>query len=253
MKCGEIKRFAHAYIDGEFDASERALLEEHLTQCPSCREDVQGLAAFQRALQKRAAQPPMSSEAKSRLLGRVRSQLQQPARKRFQFPLAAAASLVVLLGAFFLYQGWQAPDQLAQIVDESIAAHEASLPPEAKGSNEEIQGYLARHGELIAEPPLKESDKTRLVGVRLTRIGKSKALLYRYLHQGRDISVVQLPKRLPASGDLPRPGQDTLSRVVYTGARNGHAVTTFESTNNTNTVIGDIPEPELLKLVPASL
>jgi hypothetical protein len=227
VKCGEIKRFAHAYIDGEFDASERALLEEHLTQCPSCREDVQGLAAFQRALQKRAAQPPMSSEVRSRLTARVRSQLQQP--------------------------GWQAPDQLSQIVDESIAAHEASLPPEAQGSNEEIQGYLARHGELIAEPPLRESDKTRLVGVRLTRIGKSKALLYRYLHQGRDISVVQLPKRLPASGDLPRPGQDSLSRVVYTGARNGHAVTTFESTNNTNTVIGDIPEPELLKLVPASL
>jgi hypothetical protein len=253
VKCGEIKRFAHAYLDGEFDSNERVLFEDHLSECDSCREDIQGLAVFGKAVRERAASPRLTGEARTRISARVHAEMSRSSRRFFLMPSAAAAALVMALGAFFIYQGWQAPDKLSHIVEESIAAHEASLPPEVEGSGEAIKGFLASKEEMAPEPPLKESEKTRLLGVRLTRIGKDKALLYRYLHNGQNISVVQLPRNLPASADLPRPAVSQEPRVVFTGARNGHAVTTFESPRFTNTVIGDISEPELLKLVPASL
>jgi len=253
VKCGEIKRFAHAYIDGEFDSSERVLFEEHLSECDSCREDIQGLAVFGKAVRERAAAPRLSADARTRISARVHAEMNRTSKRFFLMPSAAAAAVVMALGAFFLYQGWQAPNQLSHIVDESIAAHEASLPSEVEGSGEAIKGYLASKEEVAPEPPLQESEETRLLGVRLTRIGKSKALLYRYLHNGRNISVVQLPKTRSNNADLPGPTSKEPARVVFTGARNGHAVTTFESAHFTNTVIGDISEPELLKLVPANL
>lgn len=253
MKCGEIKRFAHAYIDGEFEGSEKALFEQHLSECESCREDVQGLSVFGKTLRQRAAAPRLAGDARARITARVHAEMHRSSRRFFMVPAAAAASVIMALGAFFLYQGWQAPSELSHIVDESIAAHEAALPSEVEGSGEALKGYLASQEELAPEPPLQESAKTRLLGVRLTRIGKDKALLYRYLHDGRNISVVQLPRTLPAGAELARPVAREPARVLFTGARNGHAVTTFESPRYTNTVIGDISEPELLKLVPASL
>ncbi len=254
MKCEEVKRFAHAFIDGEFDAGERVLIEDHLTECEECRRDLHALAIFRKALVRKLGPPRLGAESRERITQRVRDELHRAHRRlHFTVPAAAAASLLVVLSALFLYQSLQAPDEIAAIVDESIAAHEASLPPEIEGSNEAIQGYLAKHEEVVPEPPLKESEATRLVGVRLTRIGKSKALLYRYLHDGRNISVVQLPRRLAPDDELPRPVPRDQARVIYTGARNGHNVTTFESPGYTNTVVGDIPDTEMLKLVPASL
>lgn len=253
MNCSEIRRFAHAYIDGEFDAGERALFEQHVSECSSCREDIQGLSVFGKALRKRAAAPRLSADARSRITAKVHAEMHRSSRRFFLMPASAAAAVILALGAFFIYQGWQAPSELSHIVDESIAAHEASLPSEVEGSGEAIKGYLASQEEVAPEPPLQETEKTHLLGVRLTRVGKDRALLYRYLHDGRNISVVQLPRALPAGADLPRPAANESPRVVFTGARNGHAVTTFESPRYTNTVIGDISEPELLKLVPASL
>ena len=254
MKCEEIMRFASLYLDGEFDDSERALFEQHLSECSSCKEDVNGLLVFQTAFRKRAGQIRMPEETRARMTALVHERAGASARRnRFILAASAAAAIVLVVGGILLYQPWAATDPLARLVDESIAAHEASLPPEVQGDGETIRGYLARHDEGPVEPPLQEDDKTQLVGVRLTRFGKDRAILYRYLHQGRDISVLQVPRRLSHADALPRPSQRETSRVVYRGARNGHNVTTFESPRYTNTVVGDIPEPDMLRLVPASL
>jgi len=262
VRCDEARRFAHLYIDGEFDERERALFEEHLADCTSCRAEVNSRIAFQKAVQKKLTPARMPAQARERVLANVQLQAQR-ANGRFKTAVAVAAAAAAVLGitATVLYSGfWSKPDALSRIVEESVAAHEASLPPEVEGNSESIRGYLEKQVELAEntevdpDPPLKENERTRLIGVRLTRIGKDKALLYRYLHKGRDISVVRLPRHVKQFAHLPRPATGIQkARVLYNGAQNGHSVTLFESPGYTNAVVGDIPQPELLKLIPASL
>ena len=54
LDCREIESFVPAYVDGEFDAYERAEVEAHLAHCAACRHAVRVQAALKDAL-KRAA------------------------------------------------------------------------------------------------------------------------------------------------------------------------------------------------------
>lgn len=254
MKCDEIRRFAHLYVDREFDEGERVLFEQHLSDCPDCREEVNGLMVFQQALRRRLGKHRMPGEARNRVIESAFGQSKtEKVRWKFYLPAAAAAMLAIVVASALFYDGF-APsgEDVDRLMTESIAAHEASLPPEVAGDNDQIKGYLAEHAEGSVQPPLSENEQTRLVGVRLTRIGNNRALLYRYQHRGRDISVVQLPSRLKA-GNLPRPKGLQAAKVLYSGPRDGHSVTLYESPGYTNAVVGDIPQNDLLKLVPASL
>ncbi|HHD82831.1 zf-HC2 domain-containing protein [candidate division WOR-3 bacterium] len=40
MKCNEVKKNLMSYLDGKVDKELRLLIEEHLNQCSSCREQV---------------------------------------------------------------------------------------------------------------------------------------------------------------------------------------------------------------------
>jgi anti-sigma factor RsiW len=255
VNCEEIQRSAHLYMDSEFDEGERVLFEQHLADCPECREEVNGLMSFQQALRHRLGRHRMPAEARHRVMSTVFGQ-RKPERARWKFyALAAAAAAMVVVVAAGLFQDRLTPSggEVDRLVTESIAAHEASLPPEVEGNNDQIKGYLARHAQGETQPPLSENEQTRLVGVRLARIGNTRALLYRYLHRGRDISVVQMPNRLKDAANLPRPTGVQAAKVLYSGPKGGHSVTLYESPGYTNAVIGDIPQNDLLKLVPASL
>ncbi len=37
MKCEEVRRSMDLYLDGEFGPQEKALMEQHLGECPACR------------------------------------------------------------------------------------------------------------------------------------------------------------------------------------------------------------------------
>lgn len=255
MNCDEIRRSAHLYVDREFDEGERALFEQHVADCPDCREEINGLMSFQQAVRHRLGRHRMPAEARSRVIARVFGQ-RRPERTRWKLYVsaAAAATLAIVIAASLYYDRFTpSGEEVDRLVTESIAAHEASLPSEVEGNNDEIKGYLAQHAEGQPQPPLSENEQTRLVGVRLTRIGNSRALLYRYLHRGRDISVVQMPNRLKNAASLPRPTDVRAAKVLYSGPKGGHSVTLYESPGYTNAVIGDIPQNDLLKLVPASL
>lgn len=262
MKCDETRRVADFYLDAEFEERERVQVEAHLAECPDCRELFRARQAFSEALRRKLNPPRIPAEARERLAASVAAALRP--RSIFPWgllspvPLAAAATLLVVLvtGGIFLLQP-KGDDNLAPLVDEAIATHEASLPPEVVGSAEQIRGFLAKQGETEAAPPLKEDGTTRLMGARLVRVGNHPAIHYRYLHRGRDVSVVQLPNRVAHTlrkvGDaLPRADVQQ-ARVLLNEARDGHSVTLYESPGFTNTVVGDVPQNELLKLIPASL
>jgi len=262
VKCDETRRVADLYLDCEFEERERVQVEAHLAECEECRDLFRARQAFGEALRRKLTPHRVPAEARRRLTAAAmdasRTRAFFPHRLLSPIPMAAAAVLLVALvtGGVFLLRPSQ-DEQLGKLVDEAIATHEAFLPPEIVGSAEQIRGFLARQGEADAAPPLKEDGATRLVGARLVRVGNVPAIHYRYLHRGRDVSVVQLPHRfartLRRAGDaLPRADVQQ-ARVLLNEARDGHSVTLYDAPGFTNTVVGDVPQNELLKLIPASL
>jgi predicted anti-sigma-YlaC factor YlaD len=45
MKCKDIQKYLSAFLDGELDQSRRVIVEQHLTDCPSCESLLNRLAA----------------------------------------------------------------------------------------------------------------------------------------------------------------------------------------------------------------
>lgn len=254
MKCEEVRRFADLYIDGEFDERESALFQDHLASCEQCRVEVNALMAFQEALRRKIGPARMPSEVKERIVAAAFQQARsESSRQWVTWPARVAVTLAVLLvatvGLYNVLPSQQ--DDVVRFVEESVAEHEAGLPLDMAGDEKGVEGYVARtadSGKLSL--PLKEDDSTKLLGVRVTRIGKTRAILYRYLHKGREISVVRWP-RINAE---PAPeGSSEFARVVYEGDRDGHPVRLLESPGYSTTVVGDIPKRDLIRLIPASL
>jgi len=252
VKCDEIRRFADLYIDGEFDGREAALFEDHMASCESCRQEVNALIAFQDALRRKLGPARMPAGAKQRIIDEVFADA--PAgRQSLALPAVVAASVALLLiGALGVYRFWPVQDDVSRIVAESVAVHEVGLPLDFEGDVEKVKGFVAEKADLPSAPPLVEDQNTKLMGIRFARVGNSKAIVYKYLHHGRPISVVQLPRPAAAAYQPGEAGTDAL-RVLYNGDRNGHSVTLYESPGFTNAVVGDISKPEMLKLIPTSL
>ena len=254
MKCDEVRRFADLYIDGEFDGREAALFEDHLASCESCRQEVNALIAFQEALRRKLGPARMPAGAKQRIIDEVFAGATAASRQSLALPAVVAASVALLLiGALGVYRFWPVQDAVSRIVAESVAVHEVGLPLDFEGDVEKVKGFVAEKADVPSAPPLVEDRNTKLMGIRFARVGNSKAIVYKYLHNGRPISVVQLPRQAAAAAYQPgATGTDAL-RVLYNGDRNGHSVTLYESPGFTNAVVGDISKPEMLKLIPTSL
>jgi len=105
--CAELKNTLGVYVLGAIDPAERGRLEAHLASCPSCRDELAGLAGMPALLGRveegqisQLAGPP--DELLDSLLARAASE-----RRRGSFGrllggrglLAAAASVVLLVGA----------------------------------------------------------------------------------------------------------------------------------------------------------
>src|SRR5262249_42922318 len=54
MDCAHVLRFIDAYIDGEFDAGDRAEMERHLAACERCHGEARRQSAWKAALRARA-------------------------------------------------------------------------------------------------------------------------------------------------------------------------------------------------------
>jgi anti-sigma factor RsiW len=254
VKCDEVRRFADLFIDGEFDDRESALFEEHLAGCLECRSEVNALMAFQEAVRQKLGPAKMPSDIRERVIAQAYRQAQASSGIDWLgWPMRVAAALAVVviagLGVYKLVP--TQPGEVARFVEESVAEHEAALPLDvgqdtAKSEKLAAEGPDARGRTL----PLREDDSTKLVGIRVTRIGKTKAILYRYLHKGREISVVRWPRdnKESEAGETAE-----YTRVVYEGDRDGHPVRLLESPGYSTTVVGDIPRRDLIRLIPTSL
>lgn len=239
MDCDVLSRYADLYLDGELAFEERAEIEAHLKQCEVCRGSVTGEVR----LRKRIRESLLSARAPSSLRDHVARRLQEE-RSRLQRPrflptvtYAVAILTVVVLGYSVIFM----MDQASDPVDGAVAAHVASSDTEIYGTTGQVHEFLRKNAPFEYRVPLEDREGVKLVGARVAHLGSTPAVVYLYDMEGKRISVAQYR----SADEMERP-------ELRMDRRSGFVVATYGDGQLTHTVVGDIPEPEVKRFIPAS-
>jgi anti-sigma factor (TIGR02949 family) len=119
MTCEEADRFLDAYLDGELEPDKRAELEQHLADCPECKQQLNRLRQLRELFTANAPHYPAPPALKGKVLARLevarRSNLIALVRQPWLF---AAALLIISLTLAWLKFF---PNQEEQIANQAVA------------------------------------------------------------------------------------------------------------------------------------
>jgi len=139
MKCSQIKKRFSDFLTGEIDKTTRKEIEEHVTACGSCRDELESLSAiwtklgvlpeeqpsdsvrtrFYTALEKH--KQTLEKEKEGPSLGKLLDgwlERWAPKRPVFQFSLALMLLIVGLTAGYFLRAGLQEGREIARLRQE---------------------------------------------------------------------------------------------------------------------------------------
>ena len=249
MDCKDVDRFLDHYLDGEFSEADSAALEEHLGACEGCRRLALAEVNLRRGIAAKLNPPQVLPAARRDSI--IEGALARTSNARWAnlfrpvvlIPASAGITLALVAA---LWIAWPGPGEYDHFIDDSIMAHESELPSEVEGDEAKIADFVRQKARFDARPPLRSED-ARLVGARLTRVGTTPAVQYRYIVAGHPVTVVQTPAPL----DTER-ARGLEAAVRFVGDRGRHGVGVFEDHGLQNAAIGEMPGKDLLRLVPAS-
>jgi anti-sigma-K factor RskA len=154
--CREIRQLLGVYVVGAIDPAERAVVEEHLGECPSCRDELAGLAGLPAMLSRVPAGDverlslaptglPEMTEPSAELLNSLLRRVSATHRTRMWRSVAAVAAAAVIAAggaaaATDLAQSAQAGWEVAQ--GASASTHVAAVvdyTPTAFGTAMRVQ------------------------------------------------------------------------------------------------------------------
>ncbi len=156
MKCNLPIELLSGYLDGELDDKEKERVENHLKDCPACREELQALRQIDEHVRDRVYEEP-SREFVFTLNRRVMDKIRvSPRRSLFRFfpvfaPVAAAALILIVLINI-------SPSTKIAQIDDLMVYHEIEQRPEVPVS--------------IPEPKIA---RTAITTKRTARLSKEKA------------------------------------------------------------------------------
>jgi hypothetical protein len=107
ISCGDIRQLLGVYVVGAIDPAERAIVDEHLSHCSDCTQELAGLAGLPALLGRvpltdaeqlvvNGAEPPSADEPRPELLDSLLRRLTVRRKTRMWRGLAAAAAAVVI-------------------------------------------------------------------------------------------------------------------------------------------------------------
>jgi hypothetical protein len=171
MECALIQERLSEYIDGTLDANDRAAVENHISTCKTCKED---LASLTEMVEELHAMDPVEAPADflekihermdSRFsLDRIIRKLFIPFRIKIPLELAAAATITILV--FFVFNIQQKEGPPIQILSDSISEKLAEKPTEDR-MKLEFEKEAKSVAPLLEAVPATPSDKEQ---IRLTR------------------------------------------------------------------------------------
>jgi anti-sigma factor RsiW len=254
MDCSELERSVDAYLDGEFDARERAEADLHLGNCPRCRALADGRGRVREALRAklRDAMNAPAGRAPAELRARIEEALartRRPLWRRALSPVPLSTLAACTAGALvvLLTHGGD-----AALVEEAVRSHHRALPLEVVAANvggeAPTLAWFADKLDFNPAPPRFRADGVRLVGARLSHLREWPAAYIRYeLPRGQaGLFIVDDPHgRFDATGREVKLGPTS----IRLGAARGYNVAVWRDHEIVYSLVSDLDETALYELV----
>jgi anti-sigma factor (TIGR02949 family) len=236
MECDAIGRYLDLYLDGELAAEERAEIETHLRDCGACREATGREARIRTSMRQALLSVRAPRSLHDQVARRLREGAWMEPQRTVVLSYAAVALLVVGVGysATLFLPGRTSPS------DDAVAVHRQTTGTEVYGDRTQVAAFLRDHAPFPTRVPVADQDGLKLVGARVTKLGEVPAVLYLYEADGHRVSIAQYP-----TSNEGAPG-------LVVDQRSGLMVATWRDRDLTQTVVGDLPEPEVRRFIPAS-
>lgn len=200
MDCEHVGAWLSPYLDGEIPADERARIDAHLRDCPTCRQalgDLRVIAGSIRRATRHSAPPGLAARIIAALPPPARDP-QRPARASWFFsrPWQALAATVLLtaVAASGLTLSLTGQDGRGRLDDEVVAAHVRSLMANhltdvASSEQHTVRPWFS--GRVDVAPPARDfaSEGFPLVGGRLDYLDRRAAAALVYRHGAHIINV----------------------------------------------------------------
>jgi anti-sigma factor RsiW len=255
IECGDLARGVDAYLDGEFDARERAEVDAHLARCAACRAvvETQGRlrAALRASLREAMAPPAAAGRAPPALRARIEASLareRRPLWRRMFAPLPLGALAACAAGAL-LVLATHGPDDA--LVVEAVRSHHRRLPLEVMAASvgeASIPAWFAGKLDFHPSPPPFRGAGVHVLGARLSNLRELPAAYIRYeLPRGQaGLFIVDDPRRtFDPGGRAVQVGPQVLRMV---NAR-GYNVAVWRENEIVYSLVSDLDEAALFELV----
>ena len=192
--CREIDPLVTPYVDGEATATERAMVEAHLSACPPCRQRAEAETQARQTLRARGCQPCAPEQLRHRCrkattpIGRITCTYSSAS-------LSVFAAAVLMAGGVSVYGLTRlSPTVLAaQLTLDHVkcfAVHASTVPVDAHAAEDQ---FARDYGWRLHVPVAPAADHLQLVGVRRCFCGEGPAVHLMYRHDGEPISLYVLP------------------------------------------------------------
>lgn len=200
--CQNIDPLVTPYVDGQLPEADRHAVDQHLRACPPCMSRVAAERAVHELIA--ARRPALASPCAS---GALRAKCRDQARmagtplasawRARLAPLAAAASLVLIVGSAFLYQLTASSSRVmaAELAADHLKCFAVNgvLHPRQDATAVE-SAMLSSFGWQMHVPARASEAGLELVGSRPCMYAEGKVAHIMYRHHGEPVSLFMLPQ-----------------------------------------------------------
>jgi anti-sigma factor RsiW len=219
--CSSIDHLVTPYVDGELAPPDRQLVDQHVAVCSTCRTRVATEQIVRDLMRERktafcANHAPAVLRTRCAAAAALTSALRSdqvrpgvanvvpragPARSNWWrmrlAPLAAAASLVIIVGGAFLYQGTVQSSRVmaAELAADHMKCFAMNAMLGTHQSADTVESSMAAgFGWNMRVPRGSDREGLELVGSRPCLYGEGKVAHIMYRHNGQPLSLFMLPR-----------------------------------------------------------
>ena len=264
MRCDDVQRSVHPYLDGELIENDVVAFDAHVDGCTGCRRLVDDEARFKTTLRAHLRPAPA---APAELRARVLAGLDQadtagdgptvPLFRRvmpFVAVFAAAASAVVFLSSIV-----QTHAGRVALVDDAVRAHEKHLPVEVGGDAQHVSSWMEGKVSVPVRPPQlsrvrggsSSVENAALVGGRIGHVSSRDAAQITYRLGPSSVTVFMFD---PSDLELKAPKSRIIGgHELFVDSERGYSVVFLVERGVGYAYISDLDEDQLVALAAASL
>jgi anti-sigma factor (TIGR02949 family) len=187
ITCAELEGFLYAYLDGEFEPSDKLEFDRHLAECPRCARRVHLESIFRENLHQRAKEHANGPGARApeALRRSIHAQLRQEHQRaalRSWVRAGAAAVVIAAAGGAYVFIR---PGTRGMYIEAAALRHAKSLPFEVqRDAPEHLEAWF--EGKLEHSVHVPTFPNTTLAGARLSNVKDKQAAYIGYHAQGVD-------------------------------------------------------------------